>query len=82
MEEDSHFKFYYLPTLRATTFACFSVDHRLLLADKKSLVYTYSYTNLPVSDIVGLPHPQSVDRQGQETFLAPSADKQTCNYDT
>ena len=40
------------------------------------------YTNLPVSDIVGLPHPRSGDSQGQETFLAPSSDKQTRNYDT
>ena len=28
------------------------------------------------------PHPQSGDSQGQKTFLAPSANKQTCNYDT
>ena len=40
------------------------------------------YTNLPVNAIVRLPHPQSGDSQGQETFLAPSADKQTRNYDT
>ena len=32
--------------------------------------------------IVRLPHPQSGDIQGQETFLAHSADKQTRNYDT
>ena len=25
-----------------------------------------------------LPHPRSGDSQGQEMFLAPSADKQTC----
>ena len=31
--------------------------------------------------IVRLPHPWSGDSQGQETFLAPSADKQTRNYD-
>ena len=31
--------------------------------------------------IVRLPHPESRDSQGQETFLAPSADKQTHNYD-
>ena len=31
--------------------------------------------------IVRLPHPWSGDSQGQETFLAPSADKQTGNYD-
>ena len=37
--------------------------------------YIYIYTNLPVSDIVRLPHPWSRDSQGQETFLAPSADK-------
>ena len=35
-----------------------------------------------VNAIVRLPHPRSGDSQGQETFLAPSADKQTCNYDT
>ena len=40
------------------------------------------YTNLPVNAIVRLPHPQSGDSQGQETFLAPSADEQTRNYDT
>ena len=32
--------------------------------------------------IARLPHPRSRDSQGQETFLAPSADKQTHNYDT
>ena len=41
-----------------------------------------TYTNLPVSDLVRLPHPWNGDNQGQEMFLAPSADKQTCNYDT
>ena len=40
------------------------------------------YTNLPVNTIVRLPHPRSGDSQGQETFLAPSADKQTHNHDT
>ena len=39
------------------------------------------FTNLPVDVIVRLPHPRSGDSQGQETFLAPSADKQTRNYD-
>ena len=38
--------------------------------------------NLLVSDIVKLPHPRSGDSQGQETILAPSADKQTRNHDT
>ena len=40
------------------------------------------YTNLPVDVIVTPPHPRRRDSQGQETFLAPSADKQTRNYDT
>ena len=40
-------------------------------------MYLYIYTNLPASDIVRLLHPWSGDSQGQETFLAPSADKQT-----
>ena len=45
-------------------------------------IYIYIHTNLPVNAIVRLPHPRSGDSQGQETFLAPSADKQTQNYDT
>ena len=44
-------------------------------------VCIYTYTNLPVNVIVRLPHFQSGDSQGQETFLAPSTDKQTRNYD-
>ena len=40
------------------------------------------YTNLPGNAIVRLPHPRSGDTLDQETFLAPFADKQTCNYDT
>ena len=32
-------------------------------------IYIYIHTNLPVSDIVRLPHPWSGDSQGQETFL-------------
>ena len=42
-------------------------------------IYIYIFTNLPVSIIVRLPHPWSGDSQGQETFLAPSVDKQTRN---
>ena len=38
------------------------------------------HTNLPVDDKVRLPHPRSGNSQGQERFLAPSADKQTRNY--
>ena len=45
-------------------------------------IYIYICTNLPVNAIVRLPHPRSGDSQGQEMFLAPSADKQTRNYDT
>ena len=50
-------------------------------------IYTYTYlviyiyTNLPVDVIVRLSHPRSGDSRGQETFLAPTADKQTRNYD-
>ena len=39
------------------------------------------HTNLPVDDKVRLPHPRSGNSQGQEKFLAPSADKQIRNYD-
>ena len=45
-------------------------------------IYIYIYTDLPVNVIVRLSHPRSGDSQGQEKFLAPSADKQTRNYDT
>ena len=44
-------------------------------------IYVYIYTNLLADVIVRLLHPRSGDRQGQETFLTPSADKQTRNYD-
>ena len=39
------------------------------------------YTNLPVDLILRLPHPRCQDIPGLETFLAPSSDKQTRNYD-
>ena len=45
-------------------------------------IYIYIYTNIPVHIRVILPHPWSGYSQGQETVLAPSTDKQTCNYDT
>ena len=45
-------------------------------------MYMYIYTNLPVNAVVRLPHPRSGNSQSQDTFLAPSADKQTHNYDT
>ena len=40
------------------------------------------YINLPINAIVRLPHPRSGDSQRQDTFLYPSADKQTSIYDT
>ena len=43
-------------------------------------IYIQIYTNLPVNVIARLPHPRSRDSQGQETFLAPSADNQTRIY--
>ena len=39
------------------------------------------YTNLTVDVIVRVPHPRSWDSHGQEMFLTPSAENQTCNYD-
>ena len=38
------------------------------------IAYYHIYTNLPVNAIVRLPHPRNGDSQGQEMFLAPSAD--------
>ena len=43
---------------------------------------SYIHTHLPVNAIVTLPHPRSGDRQGRETFIAPSADNQTRSYET
>ena len=45
-------------------------------------IYIYIYKNLLLNGIVRLPHPWSGDSEGQETFLTPSADNQTRNYDT
>ena len=39
------------------------------------------YTNLAMDVIVRLSHPRSGDIQNQETFLEPSAEKPTRNYD-
>ena len=39
------------------------------------------YAHLLICAVVRLPHPRSGDIQGQETFLAPSAGKQTRNCD-
>ena len=43
-------------------------------------IYIYIFINLSVNPnvIVKLLHPRSGDSQGQETFLAPCAGKQTC----
>ena len=43
---------------------------------------SHIYTNLQANTIVRLPHPRSGDSQSQETFFAPSADKQIRNNDT
>ena len=40
------------------------------------------YKNLPRNVRVRLPHTRSGESHGQETFLAPSADKQIHRYDT
>ena len=40
------------------------------------------YLTLSRHAIVKLPHPQSRHSHGQKTFLAPSVDKQTRNYET
>ena len=44
-------------------------------------IYVYIYTKLAVNAIVRLPHPRSGDSLSKETPQAPSADKQTRNYD-
>ena len=44
-------------------------------------IYIYIYIYKFTSGCHRLPHPRSGDSQGQETCLAPSADKQTRNYD-
>ena len=40
------------------------------------------HANLPGNAIVRLPHPWRGNSQRQQTFLAPTADEQTLNYDT
>ena len=44
-------------------------------------VYIYIHTNLSVNVIVRQAHSRSGDSQGKKTFLTPSADKQSRNYD-
>ena len=40
------------------------------------------YVNVPRNAIVRLHRPRSRDKRGHKTFLAPSVDKKTRNYDT
>ena len=47
-----------------------------------SYMYIHVYGNLPVNVIARLLHPRSGDSQSQETFLAPTGDKQTHKCDT
>ena len=63
-------------------------NHRLSLSTLKpkrlsrsNMKWSAVYINLPSNAIFRLLHPRSGDNQGQETFLAPSAGKQTLNYD-
>ena len=44
-------------------------------------IYIYIHTNLSVNAIVRQAHPRSGDSQGKKTFVTPSADKQSRNYD-
>ena len=46
------------------------------------IYYIHIYINLPVNALVRLLHLRSGDSQRQETFLAPSAEKQSRHYDT
>ena len=46
------------------------------------LMYVYIYMYIYLVICMYIPHPRSQHSQGQEKFLAPSADKQTCSYDT
>ena len=48
---------------------------------RSKMIWWAIRTNLPVDVIVRLPHPQSGDSQGQELFLARSADEETRDYD-
>ena len=55
--------------------------HDRFLMSFQVFIYTFIYPNLPRNSQSNS-HPQSGDSQGQETFLTPSTDKQTHNYDT
>ena len=47
-----------------------------------SCLYQKHFTSLLVNAMFRLPHPRGGDSQDQEKLLAPSADRQTRNYDT
>ena len=66
----------------ACMYVCICVYIYIYIHIYNIYIYIYIYITLPVNVIVRLPHPRSGDSQGQETFLAPSADKQIRNYDT
>ena len=67
-----------VPMMTCLRFGDFLIVDSVFIKVRKK-VYIYIYTNLPVSDIVTLPHPWSGNSQGQETFLAPSADSKPAN---
>ena len=48
---------------------------------RSKMKWSAIHTNLKVEVIVRLPHPRIGNNHGLETFLTPSADKQTRNYD-
>ena len=52
------------------------------IEQQQDKMVSHIYENLPTNSIVRLPHLWSSDSQGQETFLAPNADKEIRNYDT
>ena len=49
--------------------------------EARSLREKCKYANLPTNAIVRLTRPRNGHSQDRETFLAPSADKETRNYD-
>ena len=53
-------------------------EHDMYILILYICISAYIYINA----IVRLPYLRSGDNQGKETFLAPSADNQTRNYDT
>ena len=54
---------------------------RLKKLSQSKMKWWAIYKNIPVGVIIRLRHPRSGERKWKETFLAPSADRQTHNYD-